>query len=180
MGKRKIILNIAISLDGYIADTDGGFAWIHGDEDKSHDTEKQFSYSEFLESIDVIIMGRNAYLDCPAETLESFQSKKIYVATSHNIENKTDNIKLIKGDVCTQILELRQKKGKAIWLFGGAGLTDPFIKADIVDEYIIGIIPTILGKGRPLFLENNPTIKLHLEELTVNEGITIIRYTKKF
>lgn len=145
----------------------------------SHDTETQFSYTEFLESIDVIVMGRNAYVDCPLETLASFKSKKICVATSHNLEVKTKNVELITGDIVTQILKLKHKEGKNIWLFGGARLTDPFIKADCIDEYIIGIIPTILGKGKRLFLENNPTIKLHLKEFTVSEGITIIRYTKK-
>ena len=43
----------------------------------------------------------------------------------------------------------------------------------------MGIIPIILGKGRPLFLENNPTIKLHLDEVFVENGITILKYTKR-
>jgi dihydrofolate reductase len=178
MNKRKIILNLAVSLDGYISDKDGGFAWIHGDGDKSHDTKKQFSFPEFVESVDVIVMGKNAYLDCPPETQEGFKSKKIYVATSHKLESKDANVESINGDICNQILELQKKEGKNIWLFGGAGLTDPFIKADIIDEYIIGIIPIILGKGRKLFLENNPRIKLKLEENTVQEGVIVMRYRK--
>ena len=176
---RNIILNLAISLDGYIADSDGGFDWIVGDGDKTSDTKQQFDFPKFVESIDTIVMGKNAYLDCPKETLESFKSKKIYVASSEKLKDKLGNVEFISGDICNQIMKLKEEKGKDIWLFGGAVLADPFIKANIVDEYIVGIIPTILGSGRSLFLENNPNIKLHLEEATTQEGIVIMRYKKR-
>lgn len=58
-------------------------------------------------------------------------------------------------------------------------MIDPFIKDDIIDEYIIGIIPTILGKGRRLFLGNNPKIDLKLQEYSVEDGIVIMRYSKR-
>lgn len=72
----------------------------------------------------------------------------------------------------------KRKKGKDIFLFGGGGLADNFIKSNIIDEYIIGIIPTILGKGRPLFLENNPKIDLHLDQYIMDKGVVILRYSK--
>jgi dihydrofolate reductase len=177
--KRKIILNLAISLDGYIADENGGFEWIVGNGDKIHDTEKRFSFDEFLESIDTIIMGRKAYEDSPEEGMEFFKSKKIFVATSQELEANYDNVEFISGDICNKILKLKEEEGKDIWLFGGAELTDCFIKADIVDEYIIGIIPIILGDGRGLFLKNNPKIQLHLDECTVQEGIVVLKYSKR-
>ena len=73
----------------------------------------------------------------------------------------------------------KQKNGKNIFLFGGGKVIDPFIKANIIDEYIIGIIPTILGKGRNLFLGNNPKIDLHLDQYISDEGIVILRYSKR-
>lgn len=176
---RKIILNLAISLDGYIADNDGGFAWIKGDGDTDSNTEKQFDFSKFTDQIDTLVMGKNAYFDCPAETLISFKSKKIYVATHQDLEKKYDNVEFISGDLCAKILKLRKEEGKDIWIWGGGYLADPFLKADIIDEYIIGIIPTILGEGKPLFLEKNPQIELNLNECTVQEGIVILRYTKR-
>jgi dihydrofolate reductase len=179
MKKRKIILNLAISLDGYIADEDGGFDWIKGDGNKVLDTEKQFNFADFLNKIDILVMGRKSYEDIPLETIEDFSSKKIYVATSQKFETKYENIECINGDICKKILDLKEENGKDIWLFGGAELADHFIKADIIDEYIIGIIPIILGKGRPLFLGNNPKLKLHLNESTTQEGIVILRYTKR-
>ena len=57
-------------------------------------------------------------------------------------------------------------------------VSDNFIKKDVIDQYIIGIIPTILGKGRPLFLGNNPKINLHLDQYILDNGIVILKYSK--
>jgi len=177
--KRKIILNLAISLDGYICGSDGSIDWIVGDGDKNGDTDKQFDFSAFLNSIDTIVMGKKGYEDAPDGSLEAYTSHKIYVASNEDIENTGDNVEIINGDIVSQIANLRVQEGKDIWIYGGAGLADPFIKADIIDEYIIGIIPTILGRGRKLFLDNNPTIKLSLQETTVQEGIVILKYMRR-
>lgn len=172
---RKVILNLAISLDGYIASEDGGFDWIVGDGDNRLDTVNQIDFNVFLEGVDVVVMGKNCY---DQNFHKDFKDKKVYVATSKNLTDE-DNVHFIGGDICKVIEEEKNKEGKNIFLFGGGGLVDPFIKADVVDEYIIGIIPIVLGKGRPLFLGDNPTIKLHLEEYSVSEGIIILRYTKR-
>lgn len=172
---RKIILNLAISIDGYIASEDGGFDWIVGDGDDKLDTEKKWDYDEFLNGVDVVVMGKNCY---DQNFHNDFNNKKVYVATSQELQDH-DNIYFINGDICKVIEEEREKEGKDIFLFGGGGLVDNFIKADIIDEYIIGIIPTILGKGRPLFLGNNPKIDLHLEQYSMDKGIAILRYSKR-
>lgn len=172
---RKIILNLAMSLDGYIASEDGGYDWIVGDGDSKLDTENKWDYDKFLEGIDVVVMGKNCY---DQNFHNDFKDKKVYVATSQELQNH-DNIHFIKGDVCKIIEEESEKEGKDIFLFGGGGLVDNFIKADIIDEYIIGIIPTILGKGRPLFLGNNPKIDLHLEQYIMDKGVVILRYSKR-
>lgn len=172
---RKIVLNLAISLDGYIADESGGFDWIVGHGDPNQNTEKTFNFTEFTDSIDTIVMGKKAYDDCG---IEGYDTKKIIVATSQKMKNY-NNVEFVNNDICEFVQSLRKVKGKDIWLYGGGGLTDYFIKENIVDKYIIGIIPIILGKGRPLFLADNPNIKLHLDECTVDDGITILKYSKR-
>lgn len=172
---RKIILNLAMSVDGYISDNYGGFDWIKGHNDKKQDTDEQFNFSDFLESIDVIVMGRKAFEDCG---VEGYENKRIIVLTSQDRKDYK-NISFVKKDICKYVQIIQKSKGKDIWLFGGGGLTDHFIKADIIDKYIIGIIPRILGKGRKLFLPNNPMINLHLDKCTVQDGITILQYSKK-
>ena len=57
---RDIILNLAISLDGFICDEDGGFDWIGGQGDSRADTAEQFDFDAFLASCDTLVMGRKA------------------------------------------------------------------------------------------------------------------------
>ena len=134
---RKIILNLAMSLDGYISDNDGGYDWIVGDGDKSLDTENKWDFeSKFLDSVDTVVMGKKCY---DQNIHNDFKDKKVYVATSNKIESY-DNIHFINKDIVKVIEKERQKEGKNIWLFGGGILVDNFIKEDIIDEYIIGII----------------------------------------
>lgn len=172
--ERKIILNLAISLDGFIASEDGTYEWIVGDGDHKLNTGKH-DFNKFLEGVDTVVMGKNCY---DQNMHLEYKNKKVYIATSQKLQDK-ENIHFINGDICKVILEEKKKAGKDIYLFGGGVLVDHFIKADIIDEYIIGIIPIILGKGRPLFLQNNPTIKLHLDEYLIEEGITILKYSKR-
>lgn len=172
---RKIILNLAVSLDGYIAEKDGGFEWIVGHGDNKLDTEKAFDFNEFLDGIDIVVMGRNS---AEMGFFNDYQDKTVYIATSEEIEDR-DNLKFIKEDIVETILKEREKEGKDIYLFGGGILIDEFIKRDVIDEFIIATIPTILGEGIPLFLNNNPKIDLHLKEYLVNDGIIVARYDKR-
>lgn len=173
--KRKLVLHLAVSLDGYIASEDGSYDWIVGDGDAALNTENKLNFDKFLEDVDIVVMGKNCY---DQNMHNEYKNKKVYVATSQKLENQ-DNLHFISGDIVKIIQEEKEKEGKDIFLFGGGKLIDSFVKADIIDEYIIGIVPIILGKGRPLFLGDNPTIKLHLYEYVIEEGITILKYAKR-
>ncbi|MCT4634072.1 MAG: dihydrofolate reductase family protein [Firmicutes bacterium] len=175
---RKIILNLAISLDGYISDNDGGFDWIVGHGDNSNDSKEPFDFPKFLEEVDTLVMGSVCYEDVILSGLETFKDKKIIVATNREME-KRDNVEFISGDICSQVLELAKEEGRNIWLFGGAGLTDTFIKNNAVDEYIVAIIPTILGDGRRLFRGGYPKIDLHLESTSNSDGVVVMRYVRR-
>lgn len=176
----KIILNLAMSLDGFISDDDGGFDWITGHDDPSNDTKDIFKFEEFLKEIDTIVMGSKAYEDAVLTNLDTYSDKEIIVATSRDRDlEKRKNVTFIKGDITKQILTLKEIDEKNIWLFGGAILTDYFIKKDLVDEYVIGIIPTILGSGRKLFKGDNKKINLHLDRVTVSDGTVILVYRRR-
>ena len=164
----KIILNL------YKADEEGGFDWIVGDGSDTLNTKNKIDFDKFLEGINVVVMGRNCYNQ---NFHNEYKDKDVYIATSDDMEDY-ENYHFIKGDICKQISDLKEE-GKNIFLFGGGKMIDPFIKDDIIDEYIIGIIPTILGKGRRLFLGNNPKIDLKLQEYSVEDGIVIMRYSKR-
>ncbi|MDF2556176.1 MAG: riboflavin biosynthesis protein RibD [Bacillales bacterium] len=173
--KRKIILNLAMSIDGYIADENGGYDWIVGDGSNHLDTIQKWDFNKFLENVDVVVAGKNCY---DQNILGEYKDKKVLVATSKEMEDH-DNYRFIKDDIVQTVLEERKLPGKDIYLFGGGKLVDHFMKADVVDEIIIGIIPTILGKGIPLFLNNGQEIKLKMDEYIFENGIAILKYSKR-
>jgi dihydrofolate reductase len=172
---RKIILNLAMSIDGFIADVNGRFEWIVGDGNNQLDTKQKWDFNKFLEQVDVVVAGKNCY---DQKILDDFKEKKVFVATSKTMKNH-DNFHFINGDIVETILEERKIPGKDIYLFGGGKLVDSFLKADVVDEFIIGIIPIILGKGIPLFHGNGQEITLKLEETIFESGIVILKYSKR-
>lgn len=170
----KIILNLAISLDGYIADNDGGYDWIVGDGNSTLNTENKWSHDKFLENIDVVVMGKNCF---EQGMHREFTEKDVYIATSKQLDD-FENYHFISNDIVKQVEKLKNE-GKNIYLFGGGILIDNFIKSDVIDEYIIGIIPTVLGNGIKLFYDNNPKIDLNLDYYAVEDGIVIMKYSKR-
>ncbi len=171
----KIILNLAISLDGFIADNVGGYDWIVPAGDQSLNTKVIWSHDEFLKHVSIVVMGKR----CFDEKMHlEYNKKEVYIITSKKLDDY-DNIHFINEDICSKILELKNKVDGDIYLFGGGLTIDPLLKAGLIDEYIIGIIPIILGNGRPLFLDNNPQIPLYLTHNYVEDGIVVLRYVSR-
>ena len=155
---RDIILNLAVSLDGFICDEDGGFAWIGGQGDSLADTADRFSFDAFLASCDTVVMGRKAYEDC-FSSLSEAEDKRFLVA-SRTPRAPEGPVSFLSGDVVSEVLALKDRPGKHIWLF-------------------VGILPVIRGKGRRLFQEGLPPAELHLDRCTVADGIPILEYSRR-
>ncbi|WP_205097909.1 dihydrofolate reductase family protein [Marinitoga litoralis] len=98
------------------------------------------------------------------------------VLTNRNLK-KRNNVKFINKDIIDKVIEYK-KLGKNIWIYGGGKLATLFLKENIIDEYIFGIIPIILGKGIPLFVNNTPTINLKLMNYYIENDIVILKYEK--
>lgn len=171
----KIILNLAMSLDGYIADNNNGYEWIKGDDHNLVEIGKEWNHQEFVDSIDHVYLGKSCY---DLGMANEFKDKEVYVITHKNLQDY-DRVHFIHSDFINQILEVKKTSHKDIYLFGGGQLVDIYLKANVIDEFIIGIIPTILGSGKKLFLDNNPNIPLVLKNTIVKDGIVILIYSKK-
>jgi len=137
---RKIILSVAVSLDGFIEGPNGEYDWCPPPSKKE--------MNNFLSGIDIIFMGRKSY-----EMAGEFMvpEKLTYVFSNKLKQVKGKNVKLLSDDVLKQVEVIRKQKGKDIWLWGGANLTTTFINQNLVDEMWLGIVPIVLGKGNPLF-----------------------------
>ena len=174
---RDIILNLAISLDGFICDEDGGFAWISGQGDSQADTADHFDFDAFLASCDTIVMGRKAYEDCFSSLTDA--ADKQFLVASRTPRRPEGSVVFLAEDVVAEVLARKGQPGKHIWLFGGGELASAFIRADAVDRYIVGILPVIRGRGRRLFQEGLPPVELHLDRCTVADGIPILEYSRR-
>ena len=174
MKKGKVILNLAMSLDGFIADENGGYNWIKGQGDNSLDHGPKYDHQLFLKDIDIIVMGRKSFNE---EILKEYGNKEIYVASSKE-GKKYPQVTWFRKNIVEAVVKARSA-GKNIYLFGGGLLVDNFLKAQIIDEYIIGLIPMILGQGRPLFSGGFLPVPLKLDEFQLEDGIMILRYSKR-
>ncbi|MEN7551499.1 dihydrofolate reductase family protein [Rapidithrix thailandica] len=161
---RKIILDLAVSLDGFIEGPNGEVDWCIMDDD--------MDFGGFLSKIDTIFYGRVSYdlwgnfqPDANASETEkaiwsAVHSKKKYVFSN---TPKQDNHALINSsNFIEKVAELQQQEGKDIWLYGGARLIKTFINLNLINIYRMSIHPTVLGAGKPLFEDIKERINLKL------------------
>ena len=176
---KKIILYIATSLDGRIAEPDGGLEWLTG---FSNPEKTDYGYKDLLASVDTVIMGGKTYRELlNMDVIWPYKQQTSYIVTHGWTENAAnENICFITENVIETISELRKQNGKNIWLVGGGELTSMLLAADLVDEMQICYFPVILGKGISLFPEQPKDSKWELSGNKVyGSGILKADYKRK-
>jgi dihydrofolate reductase len=146
---RKVILYISMSLDGFIATKDDDLSWLSIVEQKGED----YGYGKFTENVDTYIVGSKTYETILKLTGGNFPQSSLYdcyVITRRNKE-KTKGITFYNGNLHELINMLKKKKGKNIYCDGGAKIVNLLMEKNLIDEYIISVIPIILGDGIRLF-----------------------------
>lgn len=174
--KRKVIIYISQSLDGFIADSQGNVDWILGN-NENYDSD--YGYETFIKDIDTVILGANTYNQIKNELSPDnwvYENLQSYVLT-HERNTDTPNIKFVNINIKELLNRLQQENGKSIWICGGANLANQCVKENLIDEYQITTIPVILGNGIRLFAENNKKIKLKLKEIKEENGLITGIYT---
>lgn len=161
--KRNLVLYIAASLDGYIAREDDALDWLFKADAKGQGDN---GYAEFYEGIETILMGRKTYEQILILENGSFpyKGKECYVFSGTERED-TGEVQFISGDITDFTNRLKSRDGNAIWLVGGGELLQTFLREKLVDEIILTVIPVILGKGIPLFIEGAYESELSLKEM---------------
>ena len=174
---KKIILYIAASIDGRIAEPDGGIEWLS---EYPITEEMNYGYKDFFASIDTIVMGGRSWREMSnMDAMGAYADKTVYVVSHHDWGEK-GNIKFITENVIEHISALRNEPGKDIWLFGGGELISMLLAADLIDEMCISYIPVILGEGISLFPNNPKESKWTITETKVyNSGILKVDYQKR-
>ena len=171
----ETILYIATSLDGYIARKDGGIDWLSMVE--SPDTD--YGYSDFYRSVDAAVMGRKTYELALGFGEWPYPGKPAYVFTRQQPASDRTDVTFTSALPDRVLRELDAQGLRRIWLVGGAELTAAFQRRRLIDEYIISVIPVVLGEGIPLFLPTGVEERLELvESQRYPTGLVQMRYRK--
>jgi len=173
---RKVVLYIAMSLDGYIADKIGRVDFLGGD---GSEPDNAGSYSAFIETVDTIILGYTTYHQINTELSPKewvYKGKTTYVITNKN-EQSTDEVIFTNFDLSSLLQKLKSEDGKNIWICGGASIVNQAI--DMIDQFCITIIPTILGDGIPLFSKHKNELPLKLASTMQYNGIIDLVYERR-
>lgn len=164
---RKVILGVAVSLDGFIEDQNGEYDWCFADQD--------YGMTEFLETIDAIFYGRKSF-DRAGGNI--FPTKQAFVFTS-SLRRDEPGVTFVGGDIIKRVEEIKQKPGKNIWLFGGADLTSHLVNAGLVDEFWLSVHPIILGGGKACFqdIQQRNVLRL-MESKSYPTGLVSLKYAR--
>ena len=162
---REVILYIAMSLDGYIADAQGGVDWLggHGEPEEG------------------MVMGWNTYHQVTTQLSPDrwvYEGLHTYVIT-HRPLPAAPGITFTAEAPCALVRRLRREEGKAVWICGGGSVVQPLIREDQIDEYHLSLIPTILGSGIRLFGELADQRKLRLVHTQSTGGIAELIYRRR-
>jgi dihydrofolate reductase len=162
---RRVILDLAVTLDGFIEGPNGEVDWCIMDPD--------MDFTKFLNQIDTILYGRKSYdiwgqyipksedSDAEKEMWSLVHGKEKYVF-SRTQKEANDQTIFINDNIVEEVKKLKEKLGKDIWLYGGSSLITTFIKLGLVDEFRLSVHPVVLGEGKPLFIDIQERLNLSL------------------
>lgn len=176
MNKRKVIVFIACSVDGFIAGKEDNLDFLSIVEAPPED----YGYADFVSSVDTVIMGRKTY-----DKVLSFgvpfphQDKACYVISASK-KGKDEHVTFWNDDPEKLIDQLQKEEGASIFVDGGAATIHSLLKKGLIDQFVISIIPHLLGSGIRLFSDEFPEQSLKLTDTKAfPSGLVQLWYQKK-
>lgn len=175
---RTLSLFIAASLDGYIAKPNDDLSFLKLVEKEGED----YGYADFTSTIDTIILGRKTY-DWVLKEIGSSHydngERNVYVITRTERPG-VGKTTFYTGDLTELIQRLKSGNGKNIYCDGGAEVINELLKNDLIDEFIISVIPVLVGNGTRLFKDGRPEQRLELvSSKSFDTGLVQLHYRRK-
>ncbi|MFB9055920.1 dihydrofolate reductase family protein [Mariniflexile ostreae] len=175
---RKLSLFIATSLDGYIAKPNDDLNFLNLVEKEGED----YGYAKFNSTIDTLIIGRKTYDYVLKEIGPSHYDngeRDVYVITRTERPD-VGKIKFYTGNLTELVWKLKNENGKNIYCDGGAEIITELLKNDLIDEFIISVVPILLGNGIRLFKDGRPEQLLEfVSAKTYDTGLAQLYYKRK-
>jgi dihydrofolate reductase len=147
MAGRKVILYIAMSIDGCIATDNDDLNFLSVVQVEGED----YGYEDFIQTVDTVIMGRKTYNKVLTFGGEfPHKDRKCYVI-SNSKKGRDKNVEFYNGDLGQLIKKLQKEDGRNIFIDGGAQVVFELMKLNLIDRYIVSVVPYLLGGGIVLF-----------------------------
>ncbi|MFC7365844.1 MULTISPECIES: dihydrofolate reductase family protein [Bhargavaea] len=177
-GKRRVLLDLAVSLDGFIEGKNGEIDWCI--------MEPEMKFEEFLDGIGTILYGRKSYdlwgryvpeEGASAEETDFWEQINSKEKIVFSRTKDGDDAVYIRDDIPGAVAQLKAQTGKDLWLYGGAELITTFINEGLVDEFRLSVHPVVLGEGKPLFTDVRERLDLKLADTrTFPSGVVQLIY----
>jgi dihydrofolate reductase len=170
---RKVILYIASSLDGYIAKPNDDLSFLSIVQQDGED----YGYSDFVKSVDTVILGRKTYDWVMTQVREFPHADKNSFIITRTARPSIGKTNFYSGKLKDLILKLKAEQGKNIFIDGGAEIVNELLNENLIDEFIISFIPILVGNGTKLFKDSRPEQKLELVSVkSFDKGLTQLHY----
>ena len=178
MPRRRVIVNLATSADGYIARPDGDMEWL-----TSRPKPAGFyGMGEFVKSIDTKLLGRKTFEES-VRLGAKFDARTRYIVFSRYASpaDVPSGVEFVGGSIGEFIASLREQPGKDIWLMGGGDLIASCLDQQVIDEFIITVMPVFIGDGRPLIARAHRHVSLDLHGVErFEDGVVQLRYGVRY
>ena len=172
---RKVILYIATSLDGYIAQPNDDLSFLSIVEQEGQD----YGYADFEKTVDTVIVGRKTYDKVISMGFDFPHADKDAYVITRTPKPSIGSVKFYTDDLKSLVDKLKSENGKNIYCDGGAEIVNELLKNDLIDEFIISVIPIFVGNGTKLFKEGRPEQKLELVSVkSFDKGLTQLHYKR--
>lgn len=142
----EIAYYVAMSLDGFIAPPDGSLQWL----ERFHVAGEDFGYAEFFRTCDAVLVGRRTYDQSLAFPGDPYEGRPCWVFSKSPVAPR-DRVHPTTLGPRAAAAELELRGHRRAWLVGGGKLAAAFRAEGLITEYIVSVLPTILGAGIPLF-----------------------------
>ena len=170
----EVIYYVAASLDGCIGPPDGSVTWLSPFEGGSED----YGYAHFFASVDSVLLGRKTYEQSLTFSQWPYKGKRCWVFSRHK-PKATPGVAVTQDSPAKVIHELKAQGLRRAWLVGGGELAGAFRAEGLIKEYIVSVVPIILGAGVRMFGEDGSPERLTLvESQRYPSGIIQLRYVK--
>jgi dihydrofolate reductase len=173
---RKVIIYIAVSLDGYIAKPNDDLGFLSIVEEEGQD----YGYADFIKTIDTVIVGRKTYDKVISMGFDfPYADKDVYIIT-RTPRPDIGSVKFYSDNLKSLVDNLKSGSGIDIFCDGGAEIVNELLKDDLVDEFIISVIPILVGNGTKLFKDGRPEQRLELiSAKQFDKGLIQLHYKRQ-